>query len=108
MDNKSCHRSKALIEVAAAQADFVKAAKAQQGGLYSQVITHSLRDEAATKQAILEELDWIEHAATSSDVVMALISGYGIKSPDQHYRLVPYNYDPAHMTFTSIADTELE
>jgi hypothetical protein len=87
--------------------DFVSAAKAQENGLYSEVITHrldgSLRDKAATKQAILEALDWIEHAVTSTDV-----SADEIKSPDQHYRLLPYDYDPAHMRFTTIADTELQ
>jgi WD40 repeat protein len=92
--------------------DFVTAAKAQEGGLYSQVITHapggSLRDEAATREAILDELDWIKHAVTSSDVAMIMISGHGIKSPDQHYRLLPYDYDPGRMERTTITDVELQ
>ena len=92
--------------------DFVAALKAQKGGLYEDVITHapggSLRDEAATKQAIVEELDWIEHAPTSSDVAMVFISGHGVKTPDQRYRFLPYDYDPAHTEYTTIADFELQ
>jgi hypothetical protein len=56
-------------------ADFVALAKAQEGGLYEKVITHapggSLRDSAATKDAILDELDWIKSAVTNTnDVAM--------------------------------------
>ena len=93
-------------------ADFVAAAKTQEGGLYSEIISHppggSLRNEAATRDAILDELDWIKHAVTSSDVAMVMISGHGIKSPDQHYRLLPYDYDPDRMERTTITDTELQ
>jgi hypothetical protein len=91
--------------------DFVAALKRQDKGLYAKIVTHapggSLRDEAATRNAILDELDWIEHAVTSLDVAMVFISGHGIKTPDQHYRLLPYDYDPNHRERTTISDEEL-
>jgi WD40 repeat protein len=92
--------------------DFVAAVKRQGGGLYADIVTHapggSLRDEAATREAILDEFDWIKHAVTSSDVAMVFISGHGIKTPDQHYRLLPYDYDPERKERTTITDVELQ
>jgi hypothetical protein len=50
-------------------ADFVAEAEAQEGGLYGKVVVHppqgSLRDGQATKDAILDELDWITRAVTT-------------------------------------------
>jgi uncharacterized caspase-like protein len=93
--------------------DFVALAKAQEGGLYEKVITHplkgSLRDDEATKNAILEELDWITHAVTNSnDVAMVFLSGHGITTSDQHYRFLPYDYDSVHDVHTAISDSELK
>jgi hypothetical protein len=93
-------------------ADFIAAVKAQEAGLYSQVVTYvpgeSLRDEAATRDAILDGLDWIKRSVTSLDVAMVIISGHGLKSPDQRYRLLPHDYDPARMERTTITDAELQ
>ena len=48
--------------------DFVTLAKAQAGGLYEKVIPYpeheSLRDEDATRDAILDGLEWIMGAVT--------------------------------------------
>lgn len=93
--------------------DFVALAKAQEGGHYEKVITHlphgSLRDNEATKDAILDELDWIMKAVTNTnDVAMVFLSGHGIPTPDQHYRFLPYDYDSGHVERTTISDSELK
>ena len=93
--------------------DFVALAKAQEGGLYEKVIAHppkgSLRDEEATRDMVLDELDWITHAVTNSnDVAMVFLSGHGITTPDQHYRFLPYDYDSGHVERTTISDSELK
>jgi hypothetical protein len=92
-------------------ADFVKLAKDQKGGLYEKVITYSpqesLRDGNATKNAILDGLDWIGKVVTNNDVAMIFLAGHGIKTPDQHYRFLPYDYDPGHVVRTTISDSEL-
>ena len=74
--------------------DFVTLAKAQAGGLYDKVILppghESLRDSDATRDAILDGLDWIIHAVTdTNDVAMVFLAGHGMKTPDQHYRFLP-------------------
>jgi hypothetical protein len=93
--------------------DFIALAKTQAGGLYEKVITHSangtLRDEEATKDAVLDELDWIKNAVTNTnDVAMIFLSGHGVTTPDQHYRFLPFNYDPDHIERTTISDSELQ
>jgi WD40 repeat protein len=94
--------------------DFVALAKAEEGGLlYGKVVLYpklvSLEDADATRENILEGLDWIQHAVeNSNDVAMVFLSGHGINTPDQHYRFLPYNYDPDHINLTTIADFELQ
>jgi hypothetical protein len=92
--------------------DFVSVAKAQAGGLYDKVVLppghESLRDGDATRDAILDGLDWITRAVTdTNDVAMVYLSGDGITTPDQHYRFLPYDYDPNHIERTTISDSEL-
>lgn len=93
--------------------DFVALARTQKGGLYEEVITHpphgSLRDDEATRDAVLDELDWIMKAVTNTnDVAMVFLSGHGITTPDQHYRFLPYDYDFGHVERTTISDSELK
>jgi WD40 repeat protein len=93
--------------------DFVALARTQKGGLYEEVITHpphgSLRDDEATRDAVLDELDWIMKAVTNTnDVAMVFLSGHGITTPDQHYRFLPYDYDSGHVERTTISDSELK
>jgi Caspase domain len=95
--------------------DFVTLAKTQEGEgkLYEKVITHpahgSLRDEEATKDAVLDELDWIKRAVTNTnDVALIFLSGHGITTPDQHYRFLPYDYDSDRVERTTISDSELQ
>jgi WD40 repeat protein len=94
-------------------ADFVAVAEAQQGGLYEKVIPYpqheSLTDKDATRDAILDGLDWIMRAVTNTnDVAMVFLSGHGMNTPDQHYRLLPYDYDPDRVERTTISDVELQ
>ncbi|MGA7385533.1 MAG: caspase family protein [Methylocella sp.] len=93
--------------------DFVALAIAQAGGLYEKVVTHppkgSLRDGEATRDAILDELDWIMKAVTNTnDVAMVFLSGHGITTPDRHYRFLPYDYDSGRVERTTISDSELQ
>lgn len=91
-------------------ADFVKLAQAQQGGLYEKVIIYQrdLRDAEATKDAVLDGLDWIRKTVdNSNDVAMVFLAGHGIRTPDQHYRFLPYDYDPDRVERTTVSDYEL-
>jgi WD40 repeat protein len=89
--------------------DFEALAKSQEGGLYEKVITHSLRDDKATREAVLDELDWIKKAVSNTnDVAMIFLAGHGVTTPDQHYRFLPYDYDDSRVERTTISDSELQ
>ena len=89
--------------------DFEALAKSQEGGLYEKVITHSLRDGKATREAVLDELDWIKKAVSNTnDVAMIFLAGHGVTTPDQHYRFLPYDYDDSRVERTTISDAELQ
>ena len=89
--------------------DFEALAKSQEGGLYEKVITHSLRDGKATREAVLDELDWIKKAVSNTnDVAMIFLAGHGVTTPDQHYRFLPYDYDDSRVERTTISDSELQ
>jgi hypothetical protein len=89
--------------------DFEALAKSQEGGLYEKVITHSLRDSKATREAVLDELDWIKKAVSNTnDVAMIFLAGHGVTTPDQHYRFLPYDYDASRVERTTISDSELQ
>jgi hypothetical protein len=90
-------------------ADFVAVAKAQAGGLYEKVDSMELRDSVATRAAILDGLDWINSVVrNTNDVAMIFLSGYGITTPDQRYRFLPYDYDSDRIAGTTISDNELQ
>ena len=44
----------------------------------------------------------------TNDVAMVFLSGHGITTPDQHYRFLPYDYDPERVERTTISDSELQ
>jgi len=94
-------------------ADFVALAKKQEGGLYEKVIPYSprgsLQDADATREAILDGLDWISRTVgDTNDVAMIFLAGHGITTPDLHYRFLPYDYDANRIPRTTITDSEFE
>jgi WD40 repeat protein len=91
-------------------ADFLALLQGQQGGLYEKIIVYQreLLDSAATKDAVLDGLDWIRKAVdNTNDVAMVFLAGHGIRTADQHYRFLPYDYDPDRVERTTVSDYEL-
>ena len=88
-------------------ADVAAAWAAQQGGLYREVVSRILRDEQATRDAVLEGLDWIERETTSRDVALVLLSGHGDNDGDGAYYFLPYDVDPDRLRRTGVPDIEI-
>jgi len=87
-------------------ADFAAAMIAQKGGLYRDVTVRSLADSEATKDAVLDGLEWIQKQTTSRDVAMVFLSGHGITDPNGYYYYLPYNFDRERMKSTGVPFTE--
>jgi uncharacterized caspase-like protein len=44
----------------------------------------------------------------TNDVAMVFLAGHGMKTPDQRYRFLPYDYDPNRSNGTTIRDSDLQ
>jgi Caspase domain len=74
--------------------DFTEAMKKQQGKLYRGVETRVLIDQQATRDNIVDGLDWLQKQVTQHDIGMLFVSGHGTNDPQLGYMYVPYNFDP--------------
>jgi uncharacterized caspase-like protein/WD40 repeat protein len=73
----------ASIRLAAKDAkDFAGTLQRQAGGVYREVMTKVLTDGQASKDAILDGLDWLDRETTSNDVAVLFIKGQAI--PDRN------------------------
>jgi WD40 repeat protein len=97
----------ALRYAAKDAADVASAWAGQQGGLYSEVVIRTLGDEQATREAVLDGLDWIERETTSRDVALVLLSGHGDNDADGGYYFLPYDVDPDRLRRTGVPDIEI-
>ncbi|MCG2760052.1 MAG: caspase family protein [Candidatus Delongbacteria bacterium] len=67
--------------------DFAEVMKKQEKKLYREVVIRLLTDQNATKDNILDGLEWIQRETTSKDVAMIFIAGHGMNdsSGDLYY-----------------------
>lgn len=87
--------------------DFVAAIREQENrGLYKKISIRLLPDEKASKDAILDGMDWLQRETTSRDVAMVFISGHGISDPKGEYRFLPHDVDEARLKRTTIREAE--
>jgi Caspase domain len=87
--------------------DVAAAWAAQQGGIYREVETRILRNEQATREAVLDGLDWIEQQTTARDVALVLLAGHGENDGDGAYYYLPYDVDPDRLRRTAVLDIEI-
>ncbi|MCS7215888.1 MAG: caspase family protein [Thermodesulfovibrio sp.] len=88
--------------------DFVITMKAQKGKLYEDVIVKLLTDEKATKDEILDGLEWLQRETTSKDIAMLFIAGHGVNDPAGIYYFLPQNADIDKLKRTGIAFSEIK
>ena len=88
--------------------DFVNTMLAQKGFLYREVIVKSLLNEQATKDEILDGLDWIRKETTSNDVAMVFFAGHGVNDQNNYYYFCPHNVDPERLLRTGVAFTDIK
>jgi len=74
--------------------DFVAALLVQKGGLYRDVEIKLLTDADATKDNILDGLDWVQKQTTSKDVAVVFLSGHGLNDTNGIYYYLPVNFTP--------------
>ncbi|MFA6262536.1 MAG: caspase family protein, partial [Bacteroidia bacterium] len=88
--------------------DFSNAMKAQQGKLYRSVEVKLLTDEQATRDAVVQGMEWLQRQVTQHDVGMLFVAGHGANDPTLGYMFIPYNYDPQNLKTTTVTHKEFK
>ncbi len=69
--------------------DFGAAMKAQQGGLYGVVVLKELVDRDATRDSVMEGLEWLEKQVTSRDIGVVFLAGHGFVDDGGRFWYMP-------------------
>jgi uncharacterized caspase-like protein len=66
-----------------------------------------LPDDKATKDEILDALDWLQKQVTQHDVGMLFLSGHGTNDPSLGYVYLPVNADPDRLKRTAVTMADI-
>ena len=88
--------------------DFATAMQTQSGSLYREVVVKTITDEQATRDEIVDGLDWLQKQTTSKDVAMLFLSGHGTNDSTGAYNFVPTNFDFEKLKRTGINFTDIK
>ena len=97
-----------LLEYPAKDAqDIVAALKRQQGRLYKEVVARVLTDSAATKDDVLDGLEWLERQVTARDLAVLFLAGHGINDRNGNFYFLPGNGEPGSLLRTGVSDSDI-
>ena len=92
--------------------DFIEVIKTQKGGLYKQIkyrlLVSNDHKKEATRDNILDGLEWLMRETTSRDVAMVFLSGHGTNDSDGNYNFLPQDGDPARLRRTCIEQNDFK
>jgi WD40 repeat protein len=87
--------------------DFSAALQAQSGKMYREVEVKLLTDKDATRDDVVDGLDWLQKQVTQHDVGMLFLSGHGLNDPTMGYVYLPVNADPEKLKRTGVAMNDI-
>jgi uncharacterized caspase-like protein len=103
------HRDIPKLGFAAKDAqDLVEALKRQDGRLYRSVEFRLVTDDKATRDDVLDALEWLQKQVTQHDVAMLFMSGHGTNDPVLGYMYLPVNADPERLRRTTVAMADIK
>jgi len=88
--------------------DFAEVMKRQAGGLYREVEVKLLTDAKATKDEILDGLEWLQKQVTGRDMGMMFLAGHGVNDPTGIFYYLPVNTDPNRLKRTGLVYTDIK
>ena len=86
--------------------DVAAALKAQEGGIYREVVARVLRDEDATLRNVQEGLDTIARETTNRDTAVVFMAGHGT-TEDNKYYFLPVDVDIGRLQQTAAPQDEI-
>ncbi|MGX7689538.1 caspase family protein [Flectobacillus roseus] len=87
--------------------DFVNALKEQQEKLYDVVEVKLLTNQVATKDNILEGLEWLQKQTTSKDIAMLFLAGHGTNDNTNNFYFMPHNAEEQSLKRTCVSGADI-
>ncbi|WP_162914252.1 caspase family protein [Taklimakanibacter lacteus] len=87
--------------------DFADALKRQEGGIYGKVDVRLLTDVDATRDDIVEALEWLEGEVTSRDVGMVFMAGHGVTDNKQRFYYLPVDGEMERLRSSAVSRDDL-
>lgn len=88
--------------------DFVAALQQHAGGLYRGIATKVLIDGDASKDAILDGLDWLDRETTSKDVAVLFIKGQAVADRNGTPYVLPARAKMNHLRLTALPFSDVK
>jgi len=88
--------------------DFSKVLQQQEGGLYQQVNFKLITNQDATKDLILEGLDWIDANTSPEDLAMIFLAGHGVNDSGGIYYFLPVDADTQRLRRTALPYSDIK
>ncbi len=87
--------------------DFTALMQRQKGLLYRDVEVKLLTDKDATRDNIVDALDWLLRQTTSKDMAIAFFAGHGLNDSYGTYYYLPSNADPDKLKRTGVSMSDI-
>lgn len=88
--------------------DLAAELKWQEQTLYRSVEARILTDQQATKNNILDGLEWLQRQSTAKDVAVLFLAGHAITDPStKTYYFLPYEADPNAIKKTMLNESDI-
>lgn len=78
-----------------------------QNRLYREVEIKLLTDAEATRDSVLDALEWLQRQVTQHDVGMLFLSGHGLNDANAGYYYLPVNADPDKLKRSGVAMSDI-
>lgn len=88
--------------------DFATSMERQKGGLYRDVMVRVLADRQATRDDIMDGLEWIQRETTSKDLAMVFLAGHGVNDQSGIYYYLPVNANTEKLKRTGVAFSDIK
>ena len=96
------------LKFASIDARAIRDAFARQGQLFNQIRYKLISDFEATKDNILDGLDWIDRQTTQRDLAVIFVSGHGINHERGGYYFLPHDADLRSLRRTGVKWLEFQ
>ncbi|RYY83638.1 MAG: hypothetical protein EOO15_20995 [Chitinophagaceae bacterium] len=87
---------------------FVNTMVKQKGRLYNDVVVRKLTNNAATRDAIADGLEWIQRETSQGDIAMIFYAGHGINDNNGTFFMLPVGGDMERIRATCLNFEELK